>query len=179
MVRTPRKSRLISLREYARRRGIDESAVRKAARQGRITLIDGKVDAVKADKEWSARTLPRVGQRARAARKVPKGGPAVGQSGGDEELEAAAPGGNTYLAARTRREAAAAEAAELDLQLRKGTLVNADQARERVFKAARAARDLVLGLPERLAPRLIGQGDEAIRRPIDRRAGANRPCPTR
>ena len=49
---------LLSRREYAAHRGIAVSAVQKAIETGRITLIDGKIDPEKADKEWAENTNP-------------------------------------------------------------------------------------------------------------------------
>lgn len=148
---------LITQAEYARRRGVSREAVRKAVIQGRISLLRGKIDPKRADREWSQSTLTRVGRPAKAGR--------TGAHTSRRPADAASKGGqNGYADARAARERVLAELAELDLKVRKGTLVNADQAREKVFKAARAARDLVLGLPERLAPRLVGQDEAAIRR---------------
>ena len=42
---------LLSRREYAAHRGVTVAAVQKAVETGRITLIDGKIDPEKADKE--------------------------------------------------------------------------------------------------------------------------------
>ena len=52
----------ISIRAYARMRGISDTAVRKAIRAGRITqLTDGTIDPEVADKEWQANmSCPRI-----------------------------------------------------------------------------------------------------------------------
>lgn len=58
----------VSRREYARRRGVSESAVRKAILYGRITLEpDGSIDPERADREWDERTDP-MQQRGSSAR---------------------------------------------------------------------------------------------------------------
>jgi hypothetical protein len=58
----------VSRREYARLRGVSESAVRKALATGRITAEpDGTIDPAKADAQWAAATDP-AKQRARHAR---------------------------------------------------------------------------------------------------------------
>jgi hypothetical protein len=43
---------LISMRAYARQRGVSEGAVRKAVRRGKITLVGGQVDPEQADAQW-------------------------------------------------------------------------------------------------------------------------------
>lgn len=49
----------ISLREYARRRGVSHTAVGKAIKDGRISVeADGSIDPVKADLQWDAQTNP-------------------------------------------------------------------------------------------------------------------------
>jgi hypothetical protein len=49
----------LSLRAYARHRGVTEAAVRKAIKQGRITKNKhGKVNPTTADKDWQKNTDP-------------------------------------------------------------------------------------------------------------------------
>jgi hypothetical protein len=51
----------LSIRAYARRRGVTPAAVRKALRTGRIAAdADGTIDAVAADGAWAAMTAPRM-----------------------------------------------------------------------------------------------------------------------
>jgi hypothetical protein len=161
---------LVSLAEFGRRHGVTREAVRAAVKRGRIQLSKGgKIDPRTADKAWRAGHDPaghggkrgtgpsrRGGARSRGGRKV-------GESGA-ETPDKAPESGLTFLAMRTRREAAAAAMAELQLRERQSELVAAKQVRERVFRAARAARDLVLGITDRLAPRLVGQDEATIRR---------------
>jgi hypothetical protein len=55
----------ISIRAYARHRGISDTAVHKAIRSGRITPeADGTIDAARADRDWARNTdEPRPGTR--------------------------------------------------------------------------------------------------------------------
>lgn len=47
----------ISVRAYARERGVSDAAVRKAIKTGRITPeADGTIDSVRADREWTRNT---------------------------------------------------------------------------------------------------------------------------
>ncbi len=49
----------VSRREYARLRGVSESAVRKAIASGRISVeADGSIDPERADRQWDERTDP-------------------------------------------------------------------------------------------------------------------------
>lgn len=57
----------ITQAEYARRRGCTEGAVRRAIRDGRITLLaDGRIDPVAADAQWQRNTRVRMGSRSTA-----------------------------------------------------------------------------------------------------------------
>jgi len=56
---------LLSLRAYAKHRGVSLAAVQKAVHSGRITpTADGLIDSDRADAEWNAKTRP--GQRHRS-----------------------------------------------------------------------------------------------------------------
>ncbi len=68
---------LISQSEYARRRGVAKSAVAKAVAEGRITLIDGKVNEQVANIQWEQNTRARADSgRASASQGVGEGGAA-------------------------------------------------------------------------------------------------------
>ena len=47
---------LLSRREYAKHRGVDDKAVRNAIATGRITTINGMINPDIADKEWDENT---------------------------------------------------------------------------------------------------------------------------
>lgn len=162
-------SELVSLREYARRRGVSAMAVSKAAKAGRITLVDGKVDVAAADRDWPANTNP--GQMAFRQPPAPGQDEAIDSqvppSEGDQDTENGAAdkdkkntSGAAYGQARAIREGYAARLAKLDYEKEVGSLVAADSVRVLAFKAARTARDQLLSLPDRLAPVLAGESDE-------------------
>ena len=47
----------ISIRAYARERGVSDAAVRKAIKSGRISPeADGTIDPTRADREWTRNT---------------------------------------------------------------------------------------------------------------------------
>lgn len=62
----------ISIREYARRRGVSDTAVRKALKAGRIVALpDGKIDEVAANLAWQSNTDPSFQRGAQANRAEP------------------------------------------------------------------------------------------------------------
>jgi hypothetical protein len=69
---------------------------------------------------------------------------------------------SSYAASRAAREAYLARLAKLDFEQRSGKLVDADEVRAQIFGLGRRLRDALLGLPDRLAPLLVGQADQAV-----------------
>jgi len=165
----------LSIRGYARRRGVSHKSVQKALATGRIVAgVDGKIDPADADRQWTSSTdlsKPRnsvIGVPKK--RRVP-GAPSdpLGTLGhGAGEALNGPPTGETvrlvssYAASRAAREGYAARLAKLDFEERSGKLVDADQVRAQLFALGRRARDSLLGVPDRLAPILAGQTDQAV-----------------
>lgn len=155
---------LISQAEYAKRRGCSEAAVSKAISKKRISLIDGKIDPSVADMQWSMNT------RVRAGSGRSPGGPAgsveqlalvpgADGTGDKPAAETTAPGGDDYWKSRSRREAAEAELAEMDLATKRGELIQV-KAVELVWSAALAsAREHLLQVRARLAPLLAVESE--------------------
>ena len=57
----------LSIRAYARHRGVTDTAVHKAIRSGRINaLSDGTIDPDQADAQWARNTLPSQNPTTRA-----------------------------------------------------------------------------------------------------------------
>ena len=142
----------ISIRAYARHRGVTDTAVHKAIRAGRITPeTDGTIDADRADREWARNSdVPKTGTRAKAAKvAVPEGGTGVGGDG-----PAALPtGGASLLQARTVNEVVKAQTNKVRLARLKGELVDRPHAIAHVFKLARSERDAWLNWPARISAR--------------------------
>lgn len=142
----------ISIRAYARHRGVTDTAVHKAIRAGRITPeADGTIDADRADREWARNSdVPKSGTRAKAA-KV-----AVPEGGGDGP--AALPtGGASLLQARTVNEVVKAQTNKVRLARLKGELVDRPQAIAHVFKLARSERDAWLNWPARISAQMAAK----------------------
>jgi|SRR5580692_11338069 hypothetical protein len=179
---------LVSLREYARRRGVSAMAVSKAAKAGRITLVDGKVDVATADRDWPSNTNP--GQMAfkpappavaAEGQGTQEPGDDEGQATQTEEEKKAQTSTGQYGQARAVREMYNARLAKIEFEKETGILVNADAVRVAAFNAARTARDSLLSMPDRLSPVLAGESNqfevhrllsEEIRRVCDELAAA-------
>lgn len=138
---------LISKSEYARRRGCTEGAVRRAVRDGRIALIDGKVDPVAADAQWTRNTRVRAGSRASDDAHLVAGGSPAARDDDD--------GNAGYWTAKSKREAAEAAIAELKLAEMQGDLVRVQDVRAAHARRLTAARETLLQLPARVVPLLI------------------------
>ena len=162
---------LLSLRAYARHRGVSLAAVQKAIHSGRITPnADGLIDSERADAEWSAKTRP--GQR--------RTQPAV--IAPREPAEAAGAGGLDYFRARAIRESYLARLAKIEFEEKTAKLVNRDEVQVAGFTRGRVVRDNMLNIADRLAATLAAESDvdrvhrilsDEIRRALDVLAGPN------
>ena len=139
----------ISIRAYARHRGVTDTAVHKAIRAGRVTPeADGTIDVDRADRDWARNSdVPKTGTRAKAATV------ATPESGGDGP--AALPtGGTSLLQARTVNEVVKAQTNKVRLARLKGELVDRPQAIAHVFMLARSERDAWLNWPARVSAQM-------------------------
>ena len=113
----------LSIRAYARHRGVSHVAVKKAIDSGRITPeADGTLDPQRADAEWAKNTeAPRAGTRARPVRAtVPQETTASAPAG---DTHTALPtGGASLLQARTVNEVVKAQTNKVRLAQLKGPL---------------------------------------------------------
>ncbi|MCW2311455.1 elements of external origin [Rhodoferax antarcticus] len=163
----------LSIRAYARHRGVTDTAVHKAIRSGRITPEpDGTVDANRADLEWDRNTdSPRQGTKQKAVTvKFPQGdvsaagvasgstedpigsGASASQSSNSGGSNGGGGGGGTsLLQARTVNEVVKAQTNKVRLARLKGELVDRPQAIAHVFKLARSERDAWLNWPARVS----------------------------
>ena len=128
-----------SIRGLAEVLGINESSIRRAEQNGRITLerdANGKIDVDNARQQWEA------------VSKLP-GGP-----------EPPSPGtGISYQKSRANKELFEALLKKLEYEERSGKLVEISKMEMDAFTAARAARDKLLLIPDRVAPTLVGITD--------------------
>jgi hypothetical protein len=148
----------LSVRAYARSRGVSHVAVLKAAKAGRIPLEpDGTVDPAKADAAWERSTDPGKAKskaRTKAAPETlkPVAEAAVGSVRETLKEQGLPSGGNvTFVQARTAHEIAKAHLARLRLQRMKGELVDRARATALMFRLAREERDGWVNWPARVA----------------------------
>jgi len=149
---------IVSLRGYARHRGVSLKAVQKAIQSGRIrTTADGKIDTEQADADWQRNTGPKQGRtiafpsppRRSAAQPPPE--PPRG------DLVAA--GGLDYARARAVRENYLARLAKIEYEERLGKLVSRDEVQVGAFNRFRTFRDGMLNIPDRVAAVLAAESD--------------------
>ncbi len=147
----------LSVRAYARHRGVSHVAVMKAVKAGRIPQeADGTIDSAKADAAWDAQTDP--------ARKAPPPAPekAASISIPPPSAPSAAPlplpqrdalpaTGTNFTQARTAHEVAKAQKARIQVQRLKDEVIDRANALALVFKLARQERDSWVGWPARVA----------------------------
>ena len=158
---------LMTIRAYARHRGVHHTSVLAAIRSGRITQrADGKIDSAQADRQWELRTDPTkprnsvTGEpkhrRRPGAPPTPIGSHAAGngsERGPTEHLL------SNYAAARALRETFLARKAKLDYEVAAGKKIDADEVRAAAYNSSSRAKDLLLAIPDRVAPILAGLTD--------------------
>jgi hypothetical protein len=129
----------ISQRAYAKQRGVNESAIRKAIKAGRITLLaDGTIDPNRADRDWQQNT------------DVTKN--TVGNSTAPVRTQDTA--GTTLIQARTICEVNKAQTGKIKLAKLKGELVDRSHAIALVYKLARTERDAWLNWTGRISAQM-------------------------
>jgi len=142
----------LSIRAYARHRGVSHVAVLRAVKAGRVPVeADGTIDLAKADSAWERSTDPsRAKQGARGLKPVTE--VAVGSVRETLKEQGLPTSGNvTFVQARTAHEIAKAHLARLRLQRMKGELVERSRATALVFRLAREERDTWVTWPARIA----------------------------
>lgn len=147
----------ISIRAYARHRGVSDAAVRKAIATGRITPEEnGTIDAERVDREWARNSdAPRTGTATRAVKvATPE---SSGSTGDGSAAPTSASGGTSLLQARTVNEVVKAQTNKVRLARLKGELVDRPQAIAHVFKLARSERDAWLNWPARISAQMAAK----------------------
>jgi phage terminase Nu1 subunit (DNA packaging protein) len=164
----------MSFTAYAKRRGVSVEAVSKAVESERLTvLVCPKgvrwLDPERADREWAENSDPSkvIGGEAAAAAardELAKGSlrkfsQETSEETLDDEEDEEKKTVVAYHVSRARKEAANAELAELNLNARRGTLVESDKVKAEAFRVARTVRESVLGIPDRIAASLAAETD--------------------
>jgi hypothetical protein len=154
----------LSIRAYAKVRGVSHVAVLKAMKAGRIPIEpDGAIDPGKTDAAWERSTDPGRTKSRTKAKPCPETLKPVAEAAvgsvretlKEQGLPAGGPfdkgSGVTFVQARTAHEIAKAHLARLRLQRMKGELVDRARATALVFRLAREERDTWSNWPARVA----------------------------
>ena len=160
----------LSIRAYARHRGVSHVAVKKAIDTGRITpLADGTIDPEAADAQWAQNTLqprkavaPEAASAPEAHAEAPRSAPSPRQppparETADANVPPLSTGGTSLLQARTVNEVLKAKLKQVELAEKKEELVDRAKAVAHVFKLARIERDAWLNWPARVSGQMASQ----------------------
>nr|CRH06150.1 conserved protein of unknown function [Candidatus Magnetococcus massalia] len=159
----------VSIRQYAKLRGVSDAAVRKAIKAGRITKEpDGTVDPAKANAAWERNTNP-AQQRETSAngganqganpRYAPPANPPQRYAPQVPPLPPLKQGAPDYQTSRAIREAYSARLVKLDFEERSEQLVSSDEVKVSAFNLARRIRDRLFTIPHRLSSVLASEND--------------------
>jgi hypothetical protein len=144
----------LSIRAYAKHRGVSHSAVIKAIKAGRIKKeADGTINPSVADASWQENTFPDTSVDVEPKFNKTKSEPLVTS-------------GPSYAQSRAVKEAYNARLAKLSYEEKSGSLVRTDIVKVAWFNALRVLRDRVLNMPDRLAPILSAETDIKIIRDL-------------
>jgi hypothetical protein len=151
----------VSLRGYAKHRGVSLRAVQKAIHSGRIApTASGKIDIEVADGQWQRNTGPRPTSRTAAP---PRVATSVARPAPEPPLKAETSGqpGLDYSRARAVRENYLARLTKIEFEERSGNLVSKQEVEVAAFNRYRTFRDNMLNIPDRLAAVLAAEVDPA------------------
>jgi len=157
----------MSLRAYARHRGVTLSAVQKAIESRRITAIredGGRVTGVEknqADAQWAARTDAAEAARSGTFLQPPPSGPAASaeKSAPAEPAPAAAGDQGNFLAARVKEAELRGQLLELDKLERLGELLPRAIVRKEFSEIFSQLKIAAFRIPDRKAQALAGETD--------------------
>ena len=153
-----RASSPMSLRAYAKHRGVALSAVQKAIRAGRIApTADGRIDPAQADADWQRNTAPRPERRMGITRKGTAGSTRLPVSPPAPDSTSL---GGGYATARAVREQYLARITKIQHDQLAGKLISRDEVAVEEFNEKRIIRDGVLNIADRVAAQLAAETDE-------------------
>ncbi|OSM04159.1 hypothetical protein [Magnetofaba australis] len=149
-----------SNRRLAKHLGVSETAVRKAEKAGRIHREpDGSWDLDTVLANWSANTDD-VNQRS-AHPKGMKPTPTAAVNSVRETLQqsgqSAGAGGMTFMQAKTADMVLRAQLRKIELEEKKGSLIDREQTLARVYHRAREVRDSWQNWPARVSSRMAAE----------------------
>ena len=154
----------VSIRAYARLRGVALSAVQKAIKTKRITPNpDGSIDPERANHEWDRNTFAgkTLHQAAWAQAAQPSASPPPrGPSGMASQPDVSSDPVAAYLRARAVSETFKAKTAQLEYEERAGKLIQATKAGEYASQWSAIAGDALSTWPDRVAPMVAAAKSE-------------------
>ena len=131
---------------YARHRGCSKAYITKLVNKGIITLDqNNKLNAEEADAQVAQNSDPNY--YSEGANAEPDTGAAAADDGEKK--------GVTFNTAKTMETVYKARLAKLDYELKSGQVVPLEDVNAMQFTAARVARDILMNLPDRLAPAIV------------------------
>ena len=166
----------LSLRAYAKHRGVTLRAVQKAIESGRILTVKDdqgrpKINPEESDKRWAEMTDPAMQREKPAASAATPAAPTRGDypddqdpdysndDPDDESGEEADGPGAVFARARAKKEKFKAELERLNYLKRAGELVEVEKVKSETFNLTRKTRDALLNVPSRIASELAAESD--------------------
>lgn len=144
---------LLTRRQIANKFNVSPQRIDELVKEGRLKLVDSKIDEDQAQAVWDAMSAARVqGERvAKLARaETPDGKPAVDDAGKVADLNAA----RVYNQAKARRAVIEAQTSELRFKEASGRLVDRDRVKAEAYSAGKILATRLENLPRRVAPML-------------------------
>lgn len=148
---------LVTPAEYARRRGVSRAAVSIAIKDGRITLINGKIDPAVADIQWERNTRRAVGRGGQPTTSLRVPGDGAAHAADAAPNRGALPGqepakpAHDYDSARAKREYHEAQLSEMRALERQGLLVESARVKLAIADIMRVVADGLERIPDRIS----------------------------
>ena len=149
----------MNLLGYAQDRGVEYTQLSKWAGQGRFTS-----DALRKEgRKWIVTDAQELDRQVAAAKSPDRGGrggaPVIDEALKRQQAQAAAI--PSFAQSRAYREAFAAKLTKLDFDQRSGKLVDKAELKMRLAKLHMAVRDSLRTIPDRVAPIVAAETDQA------------------
>ncbi len=141
-----KKRELITRAAYAKLKGVAARTIGKYVQKKMIPLHKNKIDPEEADLLLAKVLVLPLGSGR--------------QTTADKDKAPAKSKVDTYVNARTREKQLKVELLELDVQLKRGEMVLTKDVEFAAFNQARAVRDRMLNIPDRVAAILAAEQDE-------------------
>lgn len=140
----------LSLREFARQKGVELSAVQKAIENGRIVRKpNGRIDTSQLQAWEDLRDLSKIrAHNGSADTRAPDDG---NQPDPSKQEEAGSSGFGTFQKAKVQKEVFVAQLRRLEYEEKAGKLVQRDAVKVAAFRVFRDVRDGLLNIPDRVA----------------------------